>query len=65
VSAHLVCYNGPARCSCVCGNNNSTVEETAHDSGAGTCGLGERDALGVKCGIAVVEAEVEATHGDK
>lgn len=53
-STHLVCYNRPACCSCVCGNNHSTLEETAHDSRAGTCGLGERYALGVKCSIAVV-----------
>lgn len=64
-TTHLVCYNRPACCSCVCSNDNASLEETAYDGRAGTCGLGKRHALGMECGIAVVEAEVEATHGDK
>ena len=62
-AAHLVCYYGPAGCSCVCCNHHAAIEERAHNGCSGACGLGQWHTLGVEGGIAVVVGEVEAGHG--
>lgn len=60
--AYLVCYYRSARCSGICCYYDAAIEEAADDCGSGTCGFGERDALGVEGEVAVVVAEVEARH---
>ena len=62
-STYLVCHYVPARCSCICCNDNAALEQTSHDGGSRAGSLGERHALCVQRSIAVVVGEVEAGQG--
>lgn len=62
--AHLVCYYGPGRRSCVGRYDDAAIEYAAHDRRAGAGGFWKRNALGVEGGVAVVVCEVEAAHAD-
>lgn len=62
-AAHLVCDYRPAGCACVCCNDDAAVEQRTHNGRSCAGRLGQRHALGVEGGIAVVVGEVEAGHG--
>lgn len=61
--AHLVSYDGATRRSGICGDDDTSIVESADDGGTSGCGLGERNASGVESDVSVVVAEVEARHG--
>ena len=52
--AYLVCYYGPGSRASVGGDDDTAVEYAADDGGAGAGCFGERDALGMEGGVAVV-----------
>ena len=60
----LVGDNGATGCSCVCGDDDAAIVETADNGGSGAGGLGQRHTLGVQGEVAVVQREVESRHID-
>lgn len=53
-TAYLVCDYGTAGSTCIGGNDDTSIVESADDGGTGGCGLGERYASGVEGEVAVV-----------
>jgi len=51
----LVGDYGTAGCSCVCGDDDAAIVETADNGGSGTGGLGQRHTLSVQGEVAVVQ----------